>query len=343
MNFKGKNICNHPFSNIEVDRMGHVHCCCRFHLPEIFGNIYENSFEDVWNSETAQTIRKNVMNDDYSLCNKNTCVYLAKKNFDSRYDIEEKDISPKMKKYPKYVSFCHDKECNLACIICRDKIWRNSEEELKKLNEQIETKFLPMLKDAEFVSISANGDPIASRHSRLLIKRIHETYPNIKFELFTNGTLLNEENLKDLGIINNLYSVKISIHSAHKETYAKMIRNGELYYDKLIKNLEYISKLREKYHFDLLLLFVTTSLNYKDIPDFIRYADSLNANCYISEYSDAQLQSSEKHPERVIVDKNHPEYKELVKVLQDNVFKEKTNFNLSGILSQIQREGVAKE
>lgn len=343
MQYEGKNICNHPFSKVEIDKFGDVYCCCKFHLPVKFGNIYQNSFEEVWNSKIAQKIRANIMSENFSLCNKNACVYLDRKNFDSKFDIDEKYISYQMSKYPKYVSFCHDKECNLACIICRDEIGRNTEDEIKVLNEQIETKFLPMLKDAEYVSISAHGDPIASRHSRLLIKRIHETYPNIKFELFTNGTLLNEENLKDLGIINNLYSVKISIHSAHKETYAKMIRKGELYYDKLMKNLEYISNLREKYHFDLLLLFVTTSLNYKDIPDFIRYADSLNANCYISEYSDVQLQSSEKHPERVIVDKNHPEYKELVKVLQDDVFKEKTNFNLSGILSQIQREGVAKE
>lgn len=340
MNYKGKNICNHPFSEIEIDSLGDVYCCCKYHLPVSFGNIYQNSFEEVWNSENAQKIRQNIMNEDYSLCNKNACVYLAKKNFDGRFDIKEKDILPKMKKYPKYVSFCHDKECNLACIICRDKIWRHTEESLEKLNNQIETKFLPMLKDAEYVSINAHGDPIASRHSRLLIKKIHKKYPKIKFEIFSNGTLLDENHLKELGIVNNLYNVKMSIHSAHKETYAKIIRNGEFYYDRLMQNIHYLSELRKKYHFGMTLLFVTTALNYQDIPDFIRLAENLNAVWFVSEYSDEQLQSCEKHPEWVITNKNHLEYKNLVKVLHDKVFNEISNNNLSEVLKQIQQENI---
>lgn len=340
MNYNGKNICNHPFAKVEIDKFGDIYCCCKFHLPVKFGNIYQNSFEEVWNSETAQKIRANVINEDYSLCNKNACPYLRLKNFDKRFDREEEDISLVMKKYPKHVSFCHDKECNIACIICRDSIWRNTEEELKTMNEQIETKFLPMLKDAEYVTISANGDPIASRHSRLLIKRIHEVYPNIKFEIFSNGTLLNENNLRELGITNSLYNVKMSIHSAHKETYAKIIRNGELYYDKLIQNIHYLSELRKKYDFGITLLFVTTSLNYQDIPDFIRFAENLNADWYISEYSDEQLQSCQKHPEWVIINKNHPEHQKLIEVLHDKVFTETHNNNLSEVLKQIQRENI---
>lgn len=328
--------CKQPFTRAEIDKFGDVYNCCRFHLPIKLGNIYENTFEEIWNSKNAIKIREHILRGDYSLCNQDACSHLLNKN--NNQDIHTENLKPLMEKGPKHVSFCHDKECNIACIICRDEIWRNTDTELQNLNDRIETMFLPMLKDTEIVTISAHGDPFGSRHSRLLIKKIRENYPDIKFEIFTNGTLFTPENIKDLGIENNFYNIQISIHSASKETYSKMVRNGELYFDKLMTNLDYASELSQKYHFDFYLYFVVTSLNYKDIPAFIELGTKLKAKPTMWEYRDEQLQSENKHPEYVITNKNHPEYKNLIDVLNNPILYSAPWVGLSPILKQIQSE-----
>lgn len=328
-------ICSNPFERAEIDGFGDIYNCCKFHLPIKMGNIYENSFEEIWNSESAQKIRQNVLNGDYSMCNKDCCCRLI--NFENP---EEMTTIPEvvMQKGPKHVSFCYDKECNIACTICRDEIWRNTDEELKVLNDKIQTLFLPMLKDTELVTINAHGDAFGSRHSRLLIKEIKKAYPNIKFEIFTNGILCNEYNLKDLNIIENIKSIQISIHSCTKEIYSKIVRNGELYFDSLMKNLKYISELKKQYGFEFMLFFVTTAENYTDIAGFVELATNLGAKPAIWEYRDEQLQSENKHPERVIVDKNHPLHKNLVEVLNRPIMKTAPFVGLSPLLRQIQNE-----
>ena len=178
-----------------------------------------------------------------------------------------------------------------------------------------------MLKNTKIVTMSAHGDAFGSRHSRYLIKRIHEVYPDIKFDLFTNGILLNQQNIADLGIEKNIHAVKVSLHAARKDTYVKMVRNGHLYFDTVRNNLKYVSELKKLYNFDFYLFFVVTSFNYQDFPTF-------------SEYRDEQLQSFCKHPDFVITNPKHKNYKKLIKILNDPVF-EKNSFGMSPALKEI--------
>ena len=327
-------ICAKPFISAEIDFNGDVYNCCRYHLPVKLGNMFEQPFDEVWNSENAKKIRLSVAKGDYTYCNKKACAHLQHETKELDY---HEEISPDgtMSKGPKQVTFCHDKECNIACVICRDKIWRNSDEEIAELEEKTEKLFLPMLKDAEIVTMSAHGDALGSRHSRYLIKRIHEVYPHIKFDLFTNGILLNQHNLEDLGIEKNLNAVKVSLHAVKKETYSKMVRKGDLYFDTIKKNLQYISELKKTYNFEFLLFFVVTSFNYKEIPMFVHYAVNLGAFPTFTEYSDDQLQSWWKHPKFDITKEKHREYKNLITVLNDPCFKIE-EVGLSPVLREIQ-------
>ncbi|MBQ2645579.1 SPASM domain-containing protein [bacterium] len=309
-------ICSQPFENLEIKFNGDLHFCCERHLPISIGNIYKNSFDEIWNSEVAKKIRKCIVKSNYSLCHEELCTTLQSKAKNIQ-DISFLKDDGTILKGPKYVTFCHDRECNIACVYCRKELLKNSDEEIAFLNEKIETDFLPLLKDTEIVVTNAHGDAFGSRHSRYLIKRIHEIYPNIKFEIFTNGILFNKYNIDNLKIENNLNVVKISLPATTKETYKKMVLNGDLYFDKLIDNLEYVSELKKTKNFDFYMFFIVTSLNYKEIIPFLDLAKKLGAFPVINEYLDVQNRHDNKHPEYVITDKNHSEYNEFVKIIQD--------------------------
>lgn len=73
------------------------------------------------------------------------------------------------------------------------------------------------------------------------------------------------------------------------------------------------------------LTFIITSLNYKELPDFIEFAHSVNAIPQIwvvRDYSSYDIDSipSEKIQELNILNKLHPEHEEFIKIFQNPVF-----------------------
>ena len=69
-----KNICKVPFGFIEINQGGGVYTCCSAYIKDgCIGNIFNQSFEDIFNSDKAKTIRRNCLNDDYSMCFNHLC------------------------------------------------------------------------------------------------------------------------------------------------------------------------------------------------------------------------------------------------------------------------------
>ena len=311
--------CLLPFQEIEITQNGDVYTCCpNWNNNYSIGNIYKNDFKDVWNSEKVIELRKRILKNDYSLCNKNVCPLITNKNFGTRWEIHSK---PKMKTFPKIIKFSYDQECNIVCKICRKEIIKNNKKDLDLLNSKIETFFLPLLKNAEVLYISGLGDPFGSRHSRLLIKKAQEKYPKLKFDIQTNGLLCNEKNLKNLNIApENIECIRISVHATTVDTYAKIVKNGEKYFPIIKQNLHYLGDLRKTYGFDFFIHFVVTADNYKEIPLFIKFAEKINAEPRFWEFRFSNCQY-EIQKNICVTDNKHPEYEELVKVMQHPLVK----------------------
>lgn len=320
-------ICAEPFEKIETDYDGSVYFCCAHHAYSkvntdncfSIGNIFENSFEEIWNSEKAIEIRTKILNNDYSLCANCNCIGLH--NHNEHFKEQSYLYQPVMEQSPIGVKLSHDEECNVNCIFCRNEIQRNSEEKMKKYDKLIDSLFIPLLKDTQFINPNISGDVFASRHSRKLVKAIIEKYPNIKFEILTNGVLatnnmLNELNLLEGGKIRNL---AISIHAVTKETYNKIVRNGN--YDMLMKNIENITELRNKGLIrGLTFNFVVNSYNYKELADFARFAMDHNAYVCFWEIRDYKSELSTHYKELAVHLPEHPEHNKLIEVLQDDIF-----------------------
>lgn len=316
--------CKRPFEEIEISNTGEVYTCCpNWNNFYSIGNIYKNSFNEIWNSQKAIDLRKRIMNKDYSLCDKQGCIYLKQNDFNSPYTT---NCMPVMDEYPKTVKFVYDYECNIACKICRDHIKRLPDEDLNLLNSKIDTFFLPFLQSAKVLIINAYGDPFGSRHSRLVIKKAAEKYPDLKFDFHTNGILCNEANFAALNISpEKISKIRISIHAATKETYGKIVPTGELLFPKIKENLIYLSKLRKQYNFPVYIHFVVSSTNYKEIPQFIELAEEVNASPRFWEFRQENC-SYQMQENLYVVRKDHPLHQDLLKVLQNKKVKENKDF-----------------
>lgn len=313
--------CPSPFQDVEIFSDGNVYLCCpSWNEYYSVGNIFEHTFEEVWNSEKAIRLREKILNHDYSLCKKDRCFMLHNKNFYSDYDCKFKSV---MDDSPVRVKLGYDYECNIACNICRDKVKRLSDDELKMWDEKIDTFFIPLLKSTKILTVNTHGDPFGSRHSRNLIKKAAQTYPDLKFDFTTNGILCTEKILEELNITpERIDTIRVSIHAATKETYGKVVQNGENLFEKLLENLQFISDLKTKSNFMFLIQFVVMSINYKEMPAFVDMAQKYHAGPMFWEYKKDCCAYSKWQENLAIVDPNHKDHKKLIKVLHHpNMYK----------------------
>lgn len=332
-------FCQNPFEIMEIHPDGDVYICCpNWNNFYSIGNIFKNTFEEVWNSDKAKELRSKILNNDYSLCDKTSCLYCRnmrfhkprRKNSKKLFFFKKNDsyCTVHMKKGPVVIKLCYDPECNIACKMCRDKIIRLSEEELELYNSKIDSFFIPLLKDVRILEVNAHGDPFGSRHSRLLIEKVAKKYKRIKFDFQTNGILCTSDMFKKLGVsYNRINAIRISIHASTPETYSKIVPNGQVIFPQIIKNLEFLSEICLKYGIEFCVHFVVSSLNYKEIPDFIRLAIKYSAKPYFWELRTVQY-LYESSDNDFVAESSHPLHEDLKRVLRQPIcMRYKDNFS----------------
>ena len=300
-------ICTFPFEAAQISMQGDVYVCCPpWSNSYSLGNIYEQSFDEIWNGEKAKEFRRQFITGNYNICNLNLCVKDCSKN------IVPTEVCDK----PKTFIFCYDATCNVKCIFCRD---CHQKQDLSYFNENMDSIITGMLENANNVVLSGVGEALFSPHSRKLIKRISELFPKIKFSLISNGILCDEKNLSELGILNKLISVTVSLHAIKKSTYDKLVVNGD--FDRVMKNLKFLSEMKKNNLLDRFILnFVVNSYNYKEMPDYVKMADKLGATVGFLEI--LKLDTNEKvYEELNIFNERNPHYNDFVRVLKNPIFR----------------------
>ncbi len=308
-------FCKHPFHTIQIQNTGEVYCCCCYWTNFYsFGNIFEKSFDEIWNGEKAKEFRKQFIENNYKYCNLEVCdPYLQE--FEPDYTAD----------YPKKVEFSYDRRCNVRCIFCRNE--KNKEEEEynrqkeKRIEENFDRIFTPIIEKAEVVELNSAGELFASKHSIEIVKKIIKINPNIKFNIISNGILFNEENIEKLDLKTHLNNITISIHASTEKTYNKLVENGN--FKALMTNIKYLSKLKKEGSLQHLQLnFVVTAINYKEMKSFVKLAKKLNAKAFFINYH-RQIDSDELMQKLDISLPTHQKYNSLVKLLKHPIFKEK--------------------
>lgn len=311
--------CAMPFEKAYIFSKGYVYNCCPalINLYAI-GNIFEQEFDEIWNGEKARKIRQSILDGNFEYCSLDNCVFNLDKDekFLFDYSLYQSDIAP----LPKHFELNIDKTCNARCIMCRDKK-EYCLEDVKKFENIIDSKIIPILKNAETVYLNGAGEVFASKLCKNLIKKITQTYPKIRFELITNGILATEENIKELGLKGRLKSVEVSIHAVTKETYDKIVRGGD--FNAVMKNLKNIAKMKSEDEIEYVqATFVVSSINYKEMIDFQKMANDLGIAASFWEYRKYGTAEMDNNYEEIAVfEPYHPEHAEFLKIVQNDIFK----------------------
>jgi sulfatase maturation enzyme AslB (radical SAM superfamily) len=247
-------------------------------MDKPIGNIYQNEFDEIWNSAETQEIRSSIFDETFRFCNHDRCPHivsdsLSREAQDPKFAklIEKKPLE--LAQGPQLLSLNYDFTCNLSCPSCREEV-RGMEPDKQDRLITFQNNLLKsdLIRNARRLTVTGAGEPFASKVFMNLFSKINrKDLPNIKVTLRTNGLLLTPSNWTK--IKNMHYAVdmiSISVDAATKETYQSVRRGGN--FDRLLKNLYYIRGLKKTHQFKIKFNFVVQRGNYREMPQFVQFA-----------------------------------------------------------------------
>jgi MoaA/NifB/PqqE/SkfB family radical SAM enzyme len=322
-------FCTRPFEWMEVLFNNDVYMCCPTKLPKVIGNVKNNNIADIWNGEEAKEIRLSIIDQSFKYCKE--CPYLLNKNG----PVSEKPPDPYMlnilenklltlEKGPKWLNLSNDKSCNLACPSCRlNFIQVTDEVQLERLTNETNEIINQVKKDLEWLYICGSGDPFGSKlYRNLLYSMKKEDYPNLKIYLHTNAILFDENTWNKLIKIRECIDwVHVSIDGSTKKTYEENRVGGK--WERLVKNLEFISSLRNKNEISMFeISFVVQQNNWNEMKQFVEFGRRLN----VDKVTFSPIDNWDRgciYSEKAVHLQSHPEHNEFVKFISSRFFKSK--------------------
>lgn len=306
-----KLYCKNPWNCLELNNDGRCFFCnpCFSNFNSI-GNIFEQDIDEIWNGPKAQEYRRDIIEKKYTFCNYDVC------NGNKSEELISNDlIAP----YPEYINIGYDYTCAQKCIICRDEIKVLPKEETEKWESKLATHILPITSNVKYMFINCRGEFFDSIHTQKMTAAILNNNPNIKVEFISNGIKCTEENLKKHNLLDKLYKVHISLHAAKRKTYKQIFRNDK--FDVVMKNIKFISNLKKSGKInDFEIMFVITDANYKDMPDFVRLAEKLEAKAVFSACIGGYAEYIKNREDYAVFYQNHHNYNDFVKMLKMPIF-----------------------
>jgi len=326
-------FCHHPFDNFEPRENGDVCVCCYAWLPVVIGNTTESSAGDIFNSDEIIKVRKSILDGSFKYCNKSLCPKIISNTLSKKNEVtseRHKDIIENNKvymDYPVFINFVNDDSCNLACPSCRvtKRNFHTGQEYEKRLtiNNNITKWILSQdIKETCMLSITGSGDPFASKIFRdFLFSFDGSLYPNIQINLQTNGVMFTPKIWNKIHKIHkNLNTIMISLDAATEDVYNINRVGGN--WNTLIDNIRYLGS--QKHNIDNLRLdFVVQDNNYKQMPDFVKLAKSIDgvSGVYFSKITNWGTFMESDFDRKAIWKKSHKDHEHFLSILRSEELK----------------------
>jgi MoaA/NifB/PqqE/SkfB family radical SAM enzyme len=180
--------------------------------------------------------------------------------------------------YPKMVSIFLTTRCNIRCFICRRENVVGEDfkfEDIYKLEKAI--------RYADTIELTGWGECFIYPRIVDVLKYIYSINPKDNLiQTSTNGTKLSR-NIAEL-LKGHLKLLDISLNAATEETYNRDMKYA-IFGQTLSATKDFFSALNDEDKLKIRLHFVAHSLNYKEIPDFVRLASDIGvSNVCIGNY-----------------------------------------------------------
>lgn len=283
---KHENVCELPFNDIEIQFNGNVYICCPGWNPASIGNLLEQDLKEIWNSDKANLIRQTMLDGSYKYCNSTTCPAMIAGG-GPRIINKTKFIDPK-RSIPRNLAFSIDNTCNLVCPSCRtSKIIHVSNENTDRALSILRKAFSSICSEPHDNEVTFTFDGVGEIFFSSVYREIFETeaffqnpdkWPNIKFVLCTNGTMMTEKiQNKYKTLFDRMLGLRLSIDAGNEESYNKVRVGGN--WHNLFENIDYVYKntiLPKNIGWAWNLILQKN--NYESIPDLIDLAYNYKEN-----------------------------------------------------------------
>ena len=253
--------CRLLWGGIFIDCYGDVYVCS--HLkPGRIGNIYKESFEDIWNGETMRKFRFRCLNG--ALHCRSDCFMTPR-----QYTLKTTPSVFVPVENLKKVFFSFGERCNINCIMCshRGRDLTIPILDFEKIKNKIPTSNLTSV-------LIMGGEPLLLQDAIKCFKYYGQQGVEVTF--LTNGTIMN----KDIAAMIVQYSKKIyiSINAGTKKTH-EIINKGSCF-EKVIANIATIKRQAKELEkdFEVILHMTIVKENIHEIPLFIRTAKKMGAD-----------------------------------------------------------------
>jgi len=252
-------FCRLPFTEVSVSEDGSVYPnCCPDWVEFPLGNLFKQSWDEVWNGKRAQKLRESMLDGSLRYCDQHWCPHIqsARQGHPDPHVVPRDEIDSVpvpdearrgevvMVDGPTNVSMNYDSSCNLACPTCRPEIRQvrgTAADRMAMLHRVVEDE---LLVGAHTVSMTGTGDPFASKFLRdFLTTFSDETHPGIKrVYLYTNAIMWTPamwQRLPGLHAVD--LAADISIDAATAATYEDVRRPAR--WEQLQANLAFIASI----------------------------------------------------------------------------------------------------
>ena len=285
-------ICPNPFIYLELRQGGEVSSCCYLNFST--GNISEQEFGNVWNSDISQELRRSILTGEYCYCDKNKCAAMQEALLPQKKDLYKYQIPyqliPKEAVQnkiiqncistgrvdniatPEIISFEDDPSCNLSCPSCRTSIISLKGEDSKR-NSDYQFRLLDSLgASLKELWLCGAGDVFAAASYRKLLQNYNFTkFPDLGIRIDTNGILFNENSwgttLKE--VQKTIKLVAISVDASTSDAYEVIRRGGK--FKTILKNLKFISTLPERESgMGFIIRMIVQKKNFREIEAVCR-------------------------------------------------------------------------
>lgn len=332
---KVNNILSHcrvPWETMGINSYGDVFICeSPAWLPKFVGNIHTvDSIYDILNSETAKSIRQEILAGRYYYCNNKLCMFFGSmKPIEATPDVNsfplESVTSPDtvISQIPKNLIFDFDHTCNFKCPSCRsDLINNNKNLYIRKINNAIVEKIKHLIInkiDDQPVEIRwAGGELFISQPYIELIDYITSlNKKNIRHIIQTNGSYLKAKSDLVEQLLPFTKELRISFDAATPDTYGRVRVNGQ--WDTLVDNARWVVSLvkEKKLPVKITADFVVQLDNYKEIVPFWNLCLDIGiTHVNFQKMWNWNTWSTDEFNRLNVYNPTHPEYNQVIKFLR---------------------------
>lgn len=278
-------VCRAPFTSMYLDQHGSVRACCQ-NTEHPLGNVTEMRLRDIWDGEQGRILRDAMLAQDLD----HGCAFckwqVAEGNdelvFARTFDhLQAESTAPR---WPKQLELSMSNACNLQCVMCNGD-WSSSIRANREgrpplpqvYDEQFFDDLRPFLEHIEVVKI-LGGEPFLGKESLRVMEMLVEMGSTAEVHVTTNGTQWSprvERILEKLPMV-----IIVSLDGVEKQSYESIRIGADL--DVVLGHIERFRTYAQKHGTAVNLAHCLMTSNWRQFPDFLRYAEERQLRTYVN-------------------------------------------------------------